>query len=117
MLSGACLCGAVQYTVSEAISEIQCCHCLTCRKAHSSAFSMGVTIAADAFKLTAGEQNLAEFESSEGKFRVFCKQCGSHLYAYKPSQAEFLRLRPACLNTDLGVFKVRHIHTESQIPL
>lgn len=117
MYEGSCLCGGVKYAVSETILEIECCHCLICRKAHSSAFSMGVTISRDSFNLLSGSKFLEKFESSPEKFRVFCKICGSHLYAYRRSIPSSLRLRPGCLNVDLSRFFIKHIHCENRIPL
>jgi hypothetical protein len=115
MHQGSCLCGNVQYTLSEDFTEIECCHCLICRKAHASAFAMGVTIARDNLTLTSGADSLKEFESSAGKYRVFCKDCGSHLYAYRPANPAVIRLRPACLDTDLSGLSIKHIHCENRI--
>ena len=115
MYTGQCLCGGATYQVNEEISEVECCHCLTCQKAHSSAFAMGVTISSEAFHLKSGQHLLKEYESSEGKRRVFCGNCGSHLYAFRINDPEVIRLRPACLNTDLKVFNLSHIHTENSI--
>lgn len=117
MYEGECLCGTVRYKVRESITTLECCHCLTCRKAHSSAFAMGVTIDSSNFKLISGHNQLSEFESSKGKFRVFCKMCGSHIYAYRAGQSSNLRLRSALLNTDLSQFKVDHIYTENRLYL
>jgi hypothetical protein len=117
MYEGSCLCGSVKYRVDETIAEIECCHCLTCRKAHASAFSMGVTIARDNLCLISGTDTLKEIESSAGKFRVFCGNCGSHLYAYRTAAPSTLRLRPACLDTDLSGFSIKHIYCENRLSL
>ena len=115
MYKGSCLCGSVKYEISEDFAEIECCHCLVCRKAHASAFAMGVTISRNSFSFICGEESLTEFESSPGKFRVFCKSCGSHLYAYRPSDPSVMRLRPACLDVDLSSFSIKHIHCENKV--
>ena len=36
---GGCACGAVRFTVTGAPLRVGLCHCLTCRKAHGSAFN------------------------------------------------------------------------------
>ena len=117
MYQGECLCGAVKYAVNEAIDTIECCHCLKCRKAHASAFAMGTTITRANFSLHSGAEHLTEFESSAGKLRVFCNQCGAHIYAYRPRESLSLRLRPALLNTDLSKFKIKHIFTANRLCL
>jgi hypothetical protein len=117
MYKGECLCGAVKYAINASIDTIECCHCLTCRKAHASAFAIGVTIKRANFNLLAGNSHLAEFESSKGKLRVFCNQCGSHIYAYRPTEPLTLRLRPALLNTDLSQFQIKHIYTATRLCL
>lgn len=115
MYSGSCLCKKVTFQVNEKITEIECCHCMTCRKAHASAFSVGVSLASNNFVILSGAEYLNEFESSLGKFRVFCKRCGSHLYAYRPSSPSSIRLRPACLDMDLANLIIKHIHCETRI--
>jgi len=117
MYSGSCLCGSVRYLLNEQITELECCHCLVCRKAHASAFSMGVTVQSRAFNLVSGAESLEKFESSPGKFRAFCRVCGSQLYAFRPANPDFLRLRPACLDTDLSVFSIKHVHCENRLRL
>ena len=38
-ITGSCMCNKVTYTLKNGIEEIVHCHCQTCRKAHSAAFS------------------------------------------------------------------------------
>lgn len=78
---------------------------------------MGTTIARTNFSLHSGAEYLNEFESSADKLRVFCNQCGAHIYAYRPSEPLALRLRPALLNTDLSQFKINHIFTANRLCL
>src|SRR4029079_17510517 len=81
MLKGSCLCGSVHYEVDAPAGPIVHCHCETCRKAHGSAFSSVSPVPRDAFRWTKGEDLLAAFESSPGKFRRFCSKCGSQIIA------------------------------------
>lgn len=98
MISGSCLCGQVRYEVDGELGGFVHCHCRTCRKAHGSAFSTVAAVPRTSFRWVAGEASLKSFESSPGKFRRFCAQCGSHIVAERPAQPTIL-LRLGCLDT------------------
>lgn len=98
MLTGSCLCGAVAYRADATLKHIVHCHCQTCRKAHGTAFSSVSAVPRESFAWTRGEAMLGAVESSPGKFRRFCKACGSHLVSDRPAQA-VLVLRLGCLDT------------------
>jgi hypothetical protein len=98
MLSGSCLCGCVAYEVDARPGPIVHCHCATCRKAHGSAFSTVSNVPRNRFRWTKGEDLLKGFESSPGKTRYFCSQCGSHIVAAREGKDTFL-LRMGCLDT------------------
>ena len=74
---GACLCGLVQFTASQAEKSIGACHCEMCRKWGSGPFvgvHCGVQVAFQ------GEESISIFSSSSWAERGFCKRCGSHLF-------------------------------------
>jgi len=98
MISGSCLCGKVTYSVSGRVSDIVHCHCIKCRKAHGSAFSSVASVPAAHFKLM-GESNPKYYESSPGKYRFFCSECGTQIYA-KRTDTNFVVLRLGSLDTD-----------------
>ena len=100
MLNGSCLCGSVQYEADCDASIIIHCHCETCRKAHSAAFSSVMPIAHKAFRWTKGEESLNSFESSPGKKRYFCTNCGSQLIAER-KEAGMVLLRMGCMDTEI----------------
>ena len=80
MITGSCLCGQITYSVTGKISDVVHCHCVTCRKAHGSAFSSVASVPVTDFQLSGGE-NLNSYESSPGKHRFFCMTCGTQVYA------------------------------------
>lgn len=51
-LNGGCVCGAIRYEIFEAPIDIYACHCTDCQRITSSAFSLGVIVAATAFRAT-----------------------------------------------------------------
>ena len=62
----------------------------------------------DKFRWTRGEDLLAAFESSPGKFRRFCSRCGSHIMAERVAQPVVM-LRLGCLDTPVGECPQVHI--------
>lgn len=107
MINGSCLCGLVKYEISNGIGDIVHCHCATCRKAHGSAFSSVAAVNDSDFKLF-GQHNLKSFESSAGKFRFFCSECGSQVYAKRNSTSHII-LRLGSLDSDVHAEEKEHI--------
>lgn len=108
MLRGSCLCGSVVYEVDAPAGPIVHCHCQTCRKTHGSAFSSVTNVPREHFRFVKGEELLRAFESSPGKFRKFCTQCGSHIVAERVNQPTML-LRLGCLDTPIDDKPRAHI--------
>ena len=76
-LTGACLCGGVEYEVQDPES-MGYCHCTRCQRWTGSSLA-GVVVAKDNFRLTNGENVIKRYES-EFAPRNFCGNCGSSLY-------------------------------------
>ena len=106
MTSGSCLCGNVAYEFSAEVRGVIHCHCTTCRKAHGSAFSSVARVPAAKFRIT-GDKHLNSFESSSGKHRYFCSNCGTHIYAKRDGRDHVI-LRLGSLDTQLRAKEVAH---------
>ncbi|WLD59364.1 GFA family protein [Salinispirillum sp. LH 10-3-1] len=113
MHNGNCLCGQVSYELNAEPDRIDLCHCSVCRKAHGSVLSAGASVPAGAFNILTGEALLHYFESSPGKRRYFCRNCGTHLFARTTANPDVVRLRVATLNTDLTHPVVKTLHLDS----
>jgi hypothetical protein len=112
--SGSCLCGGVRYEYTGELGAVVYCHCAQCRKAQGTAFGTNAPIAADQFRLLAGAELLKSYESSPGKQRVFCANCGSPLYSRLLARPEVLRLRIGSLDTPLRSKPEAHIFAASK---
>ena len=77
--TGGCACGAVRFATIGEPKRGGLCHCITCRKAHASAFNPFVVFAPEQVEIE-GEASLATWESSPGHLRQFCVRCGSRLF-------------------------------------
>jgi hypothetical protein len=101
-MKGSCLCGSIKYEVSRLNSSIQHCACVSCRKSHSAAYNSAAAVRFEDFRWICGEEHLKGYESSPGKTRYFCSNCGSQLIAKKDGR-DHLVLRVATLDEDPGV--------------
>lgn len=108
MLTGSCLCGRVAYEADAEIDGVIHCHCETCRKAHGSAFSSLAGVPRDRFRWVRGEELLKAFESSPGKVRRFCGECGSQITAERAGK-DTIMLRLGCLDTGIEAGHQWHI--------
>lgn len=114
-MQGSCLCGAVRYQITQLDGPIAHCSCHTCRKAHAAAFTSTARVLRAHFRWSAGAEALRAFESSPGKLRHFCGNCGSHLMAERAGQQHVI-VRVATLDHDPGQAPQFHIWTSHQQP-
>ncbi len=108
MLTGHCVCGRVRYEADAELGPIIHCHCETCRRTHASAFSSVAAVPRTKFRWVSGEELLSAYESSRGKFRRFCSNCGSHIVAERTS-SDHVMLRLGCLDNAVKPRAIGHI--------
>jgi len=116
MIEGSCLCGGVRYRAEGVAGPMANCHCQLCRKAHGSAFSTILPVERAGFSWLRGEDQLAHFESSPGKRRWFCSQCGSQLISTRDADDASLLLRAGCIDSGCGSRPVAHGWVEFMAP-
>lgn len=114
-MKGSCLCGNIVYEVTKLASPIKHCACKTCRKAHAAAFNTGAAVELDDFHWIKGEHLLKSYNSSPGKHRYFCSNCGSQLIK-KIDDCNQLILRVATLDEDPKQIPVAKIWASHQVP-
>ena len=77
-MHGACLCGAVTFTMAGPTSGIYQCHCSLCRKVSGSS-SNSALWAFGQFEWISGETNITRWTTPSGFQSCFCRTCGSPL--------------------------------------
>ena len=80
-LSGSCLCGSVQFTVSGRAAGFLHCHCGRCRKASGTGHASNILVKPGSVEWMAGEELIGRFDAPDAeRFHTrFCRQCGSPL--------------------------------------
>jgi len=114
-MRGSCLCGQVEYEALQLDSPIEHCSCRYCRKAHAAAFNTSAAVKPEHFKWLRGSDLLKSYESSPGKRRYFCSNCGTHLVAQRNGLEAFI-LRVATLNEDPQQVPQFQIWASDEVP-
>jgi hypothetical protein len=63
-----------------------------CKRANGGALNVAVTVKSNQLAFQSGSR-IAEFESSPGKYRAFCRDCGSPIYSRRDDLPDIFRLR------------------------
>jgi hypothetical protein len=116
MLKGTCHCGAVSYEAEGKILRVSNCHCEDCRKISGATYNTALVLESDGFRVVRGEENVTAYESSKGKFRTFCRTCGTPIYTYMLSKPEIVIIRAGVLDDATGVKPQMHIWVKAKAP-
>lgn len=114
MLDGACMCGRIQYEITGEPRFMYQCYCGKCRAASGASFVTNIIVDADKFRITAGKESLAAFESSPKKFRHFCSACGSPIYSRGEKTKQVVSVRCGTLKQDPGIRVAYHAFVASK---
>jgi hypothetical protein len=102
--TGGCLCGAVRFELTEPATAAGYCHCTRCQKRTGAAASPQARIDGRTFRLVRGEDSLAAWRHADGGFeKLFCGECGSHLFSRNPDDVSQMSVRMAAFDGDPGV--------------
>lgn len=110
-LSGACGCGAVQFTVQKPITGVVVCHCSKCQRFHGGPGAYATAPrAAMKFQKRDG---LAWWDASPTVQRGFCKVCGSSLF-FSDSNEASVSISAGVLTPPTGLKTTLHIFVGSK---
>jgi hypothetical protein len=112
-LHGRCLCGAVAYTVPDALHYAGYCHCSDCRRFSGSASSAFGGVARADFRIVRGTEHIRHYHKSENTVLGFCDTCGSSLYADKPLRG-MIHIRLGTLDQAPGLRPQFHSYVGSK---
>ena len=113
---GQCLCGAVRFTIEPPSLFCAHCHCRSCRGAHGAAFVTWVGAADERFALSAGEDNLTWYESSEQSTRGFCTTCGTTLFYTSTLSPGEIHVALAAVEDTIDREPQAHVFHDHRVP-
>lgn len=116
MLEGGCLCGGVRFRISGKLGPAGYCHCKECQRASGSTFASNAPVRTGYFAFSAGAELVSEYESSPGKYRAFCRRCGSPLYSRRDEEPELRRIRLGTLDADPERRPLAHVWVSEKAP-
>ena len=92
-LPGSCGCGTVRFEVSEPPVLAAYCHCTRCQKRTGTAAQATSQIVPGSVTVLEGEDALSRWAPEGGFAKVFCRECGSHLFGAHPESGEIAMVR------------------------
>ena len=110
-LTGGCVCGRVRFEVSEPLVAALYCHCKRCQRRTGSAFAVSALTAPGSFRISSGEESVRTWDPGDGWTKSFCAECGGHLFATSPDDANMMSVRMGALDDDPGIRPMAHQFT------
>jgi len=108
MYQGSCLCGSIKFEIAGAIDSVVHCHCSLCRKASGTAFATNGFVRTADFKVIEGESKLSAVESTPGRQRYFCSNCGSPIFSTNAEDPDRIRIRLGVIDSDILERPISH---------
>ena len=108
--TGRCLCGAVRFEVTGALSEPHACHCGQCRR-QSGHYVVATSVQRADFELTRAD-GLTWYRSSDIARRGFCGRCGSVLFW--DDGGDDISINVGSLDQPTGLRLARHIYVDDK---
>jgi hypothetical protein len=115
-LQGVCLCGGVQFEVTEPFERLSACHCTSCKKISGGGGTVSGRARTDAIRILAGEDLVKTFQPSEGLAKTFCSACGTNLFGGGWPESEHASVRLSALAEPYEGRVGSHIYVRSLAP-
>jgi hypothetical protein len=115
-VGGACVCGAVAFSIAPPYRWFAHCHCSMCRKHHGSLFQTSLGVARPAFQWRKGADEIVHYRATSAFERPFCRRCGSTVPALAQDD-EHWNVPAGLLDEDPGARPRSHIFAASRSPL
>lgn len=103
-LNGGCLCGGVRFELTAAPLTAGYCHCTRCQQRTGTSSSAQARIDGRTLRLRRGEELLKAWRHPEGGHeKLFCGECGAHLFSRDPEDHMQMSVRLGAFDGDPGI--------------
>jgi hypothetical protein len=103
-MTGGCLCGAVRFELTEPPTSASYCHCTRCQRRTGTGSSAQARIDGRTLRLLKGEELVKAWRPPGGGFeKLFCPECGAHLFSRHPDDPQRMAVRLGAFDGDPGV--------------
>jgi hypothetical protein len=93
----------VRFEVTAPFIAAGYCHCTHCQRRTGTGSSANGRVPQPGFRLLQGEEQLRSFQPEGGAAKVFCADCGSHLFSGDPLHDDEVAVRLGALDGDPGI--------------
>ncbi len=116
VVTGGCLCGAVEFEFTGEPEFMRNCHCSRCRRAKGAVHATNLFVAPEKLSFTKGSEHLVRFDLPGAKAfgHSFCDTCGSSL-PRQAAGAPFVNVPAGSLDSDPGVRPECHFFYGSKV--
>jgi hypothetical protein len=115
-IRGACLCGAVRFSIAPPYRWFAHCHCSMCRKHHGSLFGTFLGVARVSLRWQEGARDIVHYRATDAFERPFCRHCGSTLPGVSEEEG-YWNVPAGLVDDELGARPRSHIFVASRSPL
>ena len=114
-IRGACLCGAIRYSINAPITELRECHCTSCQKISGAGGTVNALVATGDFRIEQGTPKRYTTVADSGRtlHRYFCGDCGSGIYSQRDVTPERVVVRAGAMENAPPAKITAHIWTRS----
>lgn len=116
--TGGCLCGHIQFEISDQPGPAGYCHCTDCRRVTGSAFNISLPVNVAALRISSGAPKSYTTTADSGAelTRYFCPDCGSPLYTASPRHADVVYVKAGVLDDPTLVRPDHQSWVRSRVP-
>ena len=93
----------MKFELSEPLTSAGYCHCTRCQvRTGTAASSATAVIPKGSLTILSGEDKLGTWKPEDGIGKMFCRECGSHLFGRKPD-GDISLVRLGAIDGDPGI--------------